>query len=70
MIKGNSKQNTMSIQRQYECDNDRNTKRKLNTRNLHTNFVRRRSSTSLGSVKLNRSWHCFTNDISNVYQTY
>ena len=40
--------------------------KKSTQQSLCINFVRRRSSATLGNVKLNCSWHCFTRATSDV----
>jgi len=44
--------------------------KKSTQQSLCINFVRRRSSATLCSVKLNCSWHCFTRVISDVLNSF
>jgi len=44
--------------------------KKSTQQSLCINFVRRRSSATLGSAKLNCSWHCFTRAISDVLNSF
>jgi len=44
--------------------------KKSTQQSLCINFVRRRSSATLGNVKLNCSWHCFTRVISDVLNSF
>ena len=44
--------------------------KKSTQQSLCINFVRRRSSVTLGNMKLNCSWHCYTRAISDVLNSF
>ena len=61
--------NTMAMQCQYYCS-ERPAHVKWTQQSLCINFVRPRSSATLGNAKLNCSWHCFIKAISDVLNSF